>query len=147
MPNSPFSRQTVTGLTVAEAAVILGCSEANVRHAVRHGKIAGRRLRIGWLLHPESVEAYRTRSNRRFHAVEPKAPRPRKTKAKAKQAKPANRKSRPAKSRPEVDLWVGDTMVVSEPLTGEQLQGEILSIEPTRILVKTAKGSFFVDRT
>lgn len=131
----PFSRQTVHGLTVAEAAVILGCTEANVRAAVRSGKIAARRLRIGWILHPESVDSYRLNPKRRFRPDKVEAAPGGKAK-KAKKTKKARRGGAPVK-----------TMIVTEPLTGEQLEGEILSEKDGQIVVKTRVGTFCVERT
>jgi excisionase family DNA binding protein len=50
-------------LTVAEAAAILGIETSSVRHAIRSGRLAARKIGRDWWLRPEDVQAYK--ANRR----------------------------------------------------------------------------------
>lgn len=51
-------------LTTAEAAEILRCGEANVRHLVRRGRIDAERVGGRWLVRRAALDAFRSRGTR-----------------------------------------------------------------------------------
>jgi excisionase family DNA binding protein len=52
-------------MTASEAATLVGVTVQAIRLAARTGRIVGRRVGRAWLLHPDSVEAYRLRKAER----------------------------------------------------------------------------------
>lgn len=51
-------------MSLPQAAASLGLAPSTLRHQIRNGKLAARRISRDWYLTPEEVERYRTENRR-----------------------------------------------------------------------------------